>query len=121
MGSGRRLHLASYPGRGGPFVMSRLFRSPMLALLLSVLMVSAEAQTQNPPPQQPPSESSSSTQTPGNPPAMPNAPTLQQQENTAVPSLGIRTPPELAMPRSRNPFATYEASSVPEPNLSNSP
>jgi outer membrane protein TolC len=101
--------------------MSRLFRSPMLALLLSVLMVSAEAQTQNPPPQQPPSESSSSTQTPGNPPAMPNAPTLQQQENTAVPSLGIRTPPELAMPRSRNPFATYEASSVPEPNLSNSP
>ena len=101
--------------------MSRLFRSPMLALLLSVLMVSAEAQTQNPPPQQPPSESSSSTQTPGNPPAMPNAPTLQQQENTAIPSLGIRTPPELAMPRSRNPFATYEASSVPEPNLSNSP
>jgi len=107
-------------------MMPRSSRSPVLALLLSLMMVRAEAQTQNPPAQQQPSEPSSPPQTASGTAPMPNAPTpssstLQQQENMTIPSLGIRTPAQLAMPHSYSPFAPYRASNVPEPNLSNSP
>jgi len=80
-------------------------RSPILALLLSVLLVNAEAQTQSPAPAEP----------------MPNAPTPQQPANTPQPAtLSIHTPAALAIPHSHNPFDAYAPSSVPEPDLHNS-
>ncbi len=114
-------------------MMGRVAQSPLVALFLSFLLVSAEAQAQTPPAQNQSSSSSTSTQNTTSAPAsapnpsMPNAPTpnppmtLQQSENMQIPSLGIHTPPSLAIPYSRNPLAAYQASNVPEPNLSNSP
>ena len=78
-------------------MMGRLTRSPILAILLCLQLVSAEAQTQT---------QDSSTAQP-----LPNAPSVP---------LGIHTPARLAIPHSRNPFDAYAPSSVPEPDLANS-
>jgi outer membrane protein TolC len=82
-------------------MMARPFRSPVLAWLLCALMISAQAQQETP-----------------------NAPTPQPAPSSApfppAPQ-AIRTPPNLAMPHSNNPFAAYAPSLVPKPNLANSP
>jgi outer membrane protein TolC len=60
-------------------------------------------------------------QAPGAQP-MPNAPAPQSPMNLSPPPpLSIRTPTNLAMPHSKNPFAAYAPSDVSEPNLDNSP
>jgi len=68
------------------------------SLLLCLLLANAQAQTQAPASE-----------------PMPNAPAPQP-----VP-LNIHTPTSLRMPHSNNPFDAYAPSSVPEPDLSNSP
>jgi outer membrane protein TolC len=87
---------------------ARLMRSPILALLLCVLLVNAQAQmqTQAPPP------------TPSG--QMPNAPTPQAANPPPAATLAIHTPAALAIPHSRNPLDAYAPSSVPEPELANS-
>jgi outer membrane protein TolC len=82
-------------------MMERLSRSPLVALVLCALMVSAQAQQETP-----------------------NAPTPQQAPAPAPstpPTFSIRTPPSLAIPHSNNPFDAYAPSLVPKPNLANSP
>jgi outer membrane protein TolC len=78
-------------------MIERLSRSPLLVTLLCSLLVSAEAQTAAP------AASSSSTGT-----------------NQPV-QAAIQTPPQLAMPHTWQPFGAYRPSSVPEPQLTNSP
>src|SRR5580704_13828209 len=83
-------------------MIARLSRSPMLALLLCCLLASAQAQQE-----------------------APNAPTPQPAptQTTTAPSgpVSIRTPSNLAIPHSNDPFAAYAPSRVPKPNLANSP
>ncbi|MGB8888374.1 MAG: TolC family protein [Candidatus Korobacteraceae bacterium] len=82
-------------------MMARLSRSPMLALLLCALLVSAQAQQETP-----------------------NAPTPQPAPSsgpTPPAPLSIRTPSNLAIPHSDNPFKAYAPSLVPKPDLANSP
>jgi outer membrane protein TolC len=82
-------------------MMARLSRSPILALLLCALLVSAQAQQ-----------------------GAPNAPTPQPAPSSPpTPSgpMSIRTPQNLAIPHSNNPFAAYAPSLVPNPQLANSP
>lgn len=98
-------------------------RSPFLAMFLSVLMVTAEAQTTSSPQPPPPSQtdSSSSAPSPSGASSLPNAPSSQSIAAASPMTVSIKTPPQLAIPHSKNPFAAYAPSSVPEPNLSNSP
>ena len=80
---------------------ARLYRSPMLALLLSAQLVSAQAQQE-----------------------APNAPTPQPapaSSPTPPAPLSIRTPSNLAIPHSNDPFKAYAPSLVPKPDLANSP
>jgi len=80
---------------------TRPYRSPMLALLLSAQLVSAQAQQ-----------------------TTPNAPTPQPapaSSPTPPAPLSIRTPSKLAIPHSDNPFKAYAPSLVPKPDLANSP
>ncbi len=83
-------------------MIASLSRSPLLAWLLCALMLSAQAQQQTPnaPAPQP---------APLPPPTVPSSP------------IGIRTPANLAIPHSNDPFAAYAPSRVPKPNLANSP
>jgi len=78
-------------------MIERLSRSPLLVTLLCSLLVSAQGQTAAP---------------------LPAAPSPQP-----VPQVQghIQTPPQLAIPHSMNPFDRYLPSSVPEPQLANSP
>ena len=88
-------------------MMARVFRSPILALFLCCLLVSAQAQTQAP--------------AGSAPEQMPNAPTPQTSNSTTPAPLSIHTPARLAIPHSHNPFDAYAPSQVPEPQLDNSP
>ncbi|MDR3749253.1 MAG: TolC family protein [Acidobacteriota bacterium] len=83
-------------------MMPRVSRSPVIAFLLYLLLVSSEAQTAAPAAQAPEQ--------------IPDAPAPQ-----AVRSLNIHTPANLRIPHSRNPFDAYAPSTVPEPDLANSP
>ncbi|MGB8769353.1 MAG: TolC family protein [Candidatus Korobacteraceae bacterium] len=82
-------------------MIARVSRSPILALLLCALLVSAQAQQETP-----------------------NAPTPQPAPNPPAPlpagPVSIRTPSNLAIPHSDNPFAAYAPSLVPKPDLANS-
>ena len=78
-------------------MIKRLSQSPLMVTLLCSILVSAEGQTAPPPP------SGSSMDT-------------KSQIETA-----IQTPPQLVMPHTREPFGAYRSSSVPEPQLANSP
>src|SRR5271165_2806157 len=85
---------------------ARMTRSPILASLLCLLLVNAQAQNQ----------------APAAPEQMPNAPMPQQSTNAPQPApLSIHTPSNLAIPHSQNPFDVYAPSPVPEPVLANSP
>src|SRR5271165_3405625 len=85
---------------------ARMTRSPILASLLCLLLVNAQAQNQ----------------APAAPEQMPNAPMPQQSTNAPQPApLSIHTPSNLAIPHSHNPFDVYAPSPVPEPALANSP
>jgi outer membrane protein TolC len=80
---------------------ARLYRSPLLALLLCAQLVSAQAQQE-----------------------APNAPTPQPapaSSPTPPAPLSIRTPSNLAIPHSNDPFKAYAPSLVPKPDLANSP
>ncbi len=102
-------------------MIARMSRSPLVAVALCFLIVGAQAQT--PTETQAPAQSPSSQGT-GTSEPVPNAPTPQgnnSSSSSSIMSVGITTPPQLAIPHSKNPFAAYEPSSVPEPNLSNSP
>jgi outer membrane protein TolC len=84
----------------------------LLALFLCGSMLGAQAQQQQAP----------STPAPQQQQQTPNAPTPQPAPSTMSQSgpLGIRTPPNLAMPHSRNPLDAYAPSTVAKPDLSNS-
>src|ERR1039457_6834330 len=82
--------------------MANLSRSPIVIFLLCFLLVSAEAQSAAP-------------AAPG-PEQMPNAPAPP-----LVQPLNIRTPANLRIPHSHNPFDAYAPSRVPAPDLANSP
>lgn len=101
--------------------MERRAGTPLLALFLCTSMLSAQAQQNAPstPQAQQGTQTSQPEPTPNAPmpqpaPAQPG-PTLSQPQ-----SLGIRTPPGLAIPHSNNPIDAYRPSLVPKPNLSNS-
>jgi len=82
---------------------------PMVALVLSVLLIHGSVFAQAQAPQPNPSE------------PLPNAPTPQGSANPSQPpTLSIQTPAALAIHRSRNPFDAYAPSPVPEPDLVNS-
>ncbi len=95
--------------------MERRAGTPLLALFLCTSMLSAQAQ-QNAP-STPPAQQGSPTPNAPMPQPAPaqSGPTLSQPQ-----SLGIRTPPGLAIPHSNNPIDAYKPSLVPKPNLSNS-
>jgi outer membrane protein TolC len=78
-------------------MIERVSRSPLLVMLLCSLMVSAQGQTATP---------------------IPSVPTPQPAPQVQA---SIQTPPQLAIPHSTNPFARYMGSTVPEPQLANSP
>src|SRR6516165_5515687 len=84
-----------------------LSRSPLLVTLLSSMLVSAPAQTAAPAPQ---------TTTPAVPATTAPATTTNRQVQGH-----IQTPPQLAMPHTWEPFGAYRSSTVPEPQLTNSP
>src|SRR5271166_6475207 len=75
----------------------RIARSPLLVTLLCSLLASSQAQTAAP---------------------LPAAPSPQPAPQVQG---HIQTPPQLAIPHSMNPFDRYLPSSVPEPQLANSP
>jgi outer membrane protein TolC len=79
-------------------------RSSVLVLVLCASLLNAQSPSQN--------QDSHST---------PDAPTPQVASSPGPFSLSLRTPPSLAIPHSRNPFAAYAPSQVAEPQLSNSP
>src|SRR5271165_1593037 len=80
-------------------MIERCSRFPLLATLLCSLLVSAQGQTATPAP----STTAQAT--------VPNTPVQAH----------IQTPPQLAMPHSWEPFGAYLPSTVPEPQLTNSP
>ena len=85
-------------------MMERFSRSPLVAFVACGLLLTAQAQQEVPAAPQP-------------------QPAPQQQAPPAtsspvVPSL--RTPPNLAIPRSKNPIDAYAPSGVPRPNVTNS-
>jgi outer membrane protein TolC len=71
----------------------RTAKSPALIMLLCALMVNGQAQT---------------------------ASQINPATVTANTQANIKTPPQLVMPSTREPFGIYRANSVPEPNLTNS-
>src|SRR5580704_3297639 len=85
----------------------------LLALFLCGSMLGAQAQQQQAPSTPAPQQQQQQT---------PNAPTPQPAPSTMSPPgpLAIRTPPNLAMPHSRNPLDAYAPSTVAKPDLSNS-
>lgn len=85
----------------------------LLALFLCGSMLGAQAQQQQAPSTPTPQQQQQQT---------PNAPTPQPAPSTMSQSgpLAIRTPPNLAMPHSRNPLDAYAPSTVAKPDLSNS-
>jgi outer membrane protein TolC len=85
----------------------------LLALFLCGSMLGAQAQQQQAPSTPTPQQQQQQT---------PNAPTPQPAPSTKSQSgpLAIRTPPNLAMPHSRNPLDAYAPSTVAKPDLSNS-
>ena len=85
----------------------------LLALFLCGSMLGAQAQQQQAPSTPTPQQQQQQT---------PNAPTPQPSPSTMSPPgpLAIRTPPNLAMPHSRNPLDAYAPSTVAKPDLSNS-
>src|SRR5664279_2825476 len=78
-------------------MIERCSRSPLLVTLLCSLLVSAQGQTATP---------------------LPSAPSPQPAPQAQV---AIQTPPKLAMRHTWEPFGAYLPSSVPEPQLTNSP
>lgn len=87
-------------------MIERVSQSPALATLLCVLLVSAQAQTTAPAPQT----------------TAPAPPTTAAATSTNSQVQGhIQTPPQLAMPHTWEPFGAYRSSTVPEPQLTNSP
>ena len=74
-------------------MIGRLSRSPLVVGTLCMLMVSGEAQT---------------------------ASQINPAAVTASAHASIQTPPEMVMPRTKEPFGIYRANTVPEPNLTNS-
>ena len=68
-------------------------------------------------------ECSGADQAPATPPPeqMPNAPTPQPSASQRLTQLSIHTPASLAIPHSHNPFDAYAPSTVPQPQLENSP
>ncbi len=86
---------------GGAFMTDRPMLSHIVVLLLCGTLASAQAQQE-----------------------MPNAPAPQATNaasGTAPPPLHLRTPASLAIPHSNNPIDAYAPSTVPKPNLANSP
>jgi outer membrane protein TolC len=71
----------------------RTSKSPALVMLLCALMVNGQAQT---------------------------ASQINPATVTANAQANIKTPPQMVMPSTREPFGIYRANSVPEPNLTNS-
>ncbi len=102
--------------------MERRAGTPLLALFLCTSMLSAQAQQNAPSTPQ----AQLGTQKTSQPEPTPNAPMPQPAPAQPGPtlsqpqSLGIRTPPGLAIPHSNNPIDAYRPSLVPKPNLSNS-
>src|SRR6516225_2056573 len=81
------------PWRGGPLMMERLSRSPLVAVTLCMLLVGGQAQT---------------------------ASQINPAQVTASAQANIKTPSQLVMPHTWEPFGAYRSSTVPEPNLTNS-
>ncbi len=81
-------------------MMKRLSRSHVVVPLICGLLVCAQAQQEMP-----------------NAPAPQSPPAVSASPNS---SLHIRTPPNLAIPHSRNPLDAYAPSTVPKPDLANS-
>ncbi|HEY4931005.1 MAG TPA: TolC family protein [Terriglobales bacterium] len=78
-------------------MIERCSRSPVLVMLLCSLLAGAQGQTSS---------------------SIPAAPTPQPAPQAQV---AIQTPPQLAMPHTWEPFGAYRSSTVPEPQLTNSP
>lgn len=76
----------------------RPLRSRLLVILLCSKLVSAQGQT-----------------------ATPTAPPTAPATTSSAVQTAIQTPPALAIPHTREPFGAYLPSSVPEPQLTNSP
>ena len=74
-------------------MIERLSRSPLVVMVLCTLLVSGQAQTNS---------------------------QINPSQVTANAQANIKTPPQLAMPHSREPFHAYRSDTVPEPNLKNS-
>src|SRR5499427_6817983 len=81
------------PWRGGPLMMERLSRSPLVAVTLCMFLVGGQAQT---------------------------ASQINPAQVTASAQANIKTPSQLVMPHTWEPFGAYRSSTVPEPNLTNS-
>src|SRR5271165_3025756 len=80
-------------------MIERCSRSPLLVTLLCSLLVSAQGQTATPA----------------------ASPTAQATVPNAPVQAHIQTPPQLAVPHTWEPFGAYMPSTVPEPQLTNSP
>ena len=78
-------------------MIERWSRSPLLVTLLCSMLVSSQGQTAT---------------------SIPSAPLPQAAPQAQV---TIQTPPKLAMPHTWEPFGAYRSSTVPEPQLTNSP
>ncbi len=104
-------------------MMERVSKSPILALFLCCVLVGAQAQTQAPADstQAPTPNPQTPAPTTPSPAQMPNAPTPQPSSTAAPAQFSIRTPARLAIPHSNNPLAAYMPSTVPAPDLRNSP
>src|SRR5215831_14166798 len=89
-------------------MIQRISKSPAVVMLLCAMMVIA--QTQNPTA----SPAVENTQAPN--PSVPPPATV-----TANTQAAIRTPANLRMPHTWEPFGAYKSSTVPEPTLTNSP
>jgi len=74
-------------------MMERLSRSPLVAVTLCMLLVGGQAQT---------------------------ASQINPAQVTASAQANIKTPSQLVMPHTWEPFGAYRSSTVPEPNLTNS-
>jgi outer membrane protein TolC len=102
--------------------------NPLLALFLCTSMLGAQAQQDQVPPPAPPQQTQQAPSAPASEQQTPNAPTPQPAPSmmsspstlSAPAPLAIRTPPDLAVPHSRNPIDAYRSSTVPKPNLENS-
>ena len=108
-------------------MIERLARSPIAIAMVCALLVGAQAQqdTSSAPPSQQENPATPQSQTPPAPQQQtPNAP-APQTSLPAAPSapahLNIKTPSNLAIPHSDNPFRAYAPSLVPKPDLANSP